>query len=231
MRNKAIKLREIIQAEKGRLNATGNYVFDEREHKYYMHGQLVPSVTKVISTIPPDLLMNSAFIRKTQIGTDTHSVAEFAIDGHMGWGEVPEPDLSPIAWADAQPYIDGVLRFIKESGYIFVASELRVHSELYKVAGTMDFLAICPDTGKLVLGDFKTVAKLSPTVGLQLSAYSRFYWEMFGKLTKVRVKRREAIWLRGDGDYDIVPYKDPADENVFMCKLVSHQWDVANKIK
>ena len=229
-RQKADDLRGIIQGERARLAATGNYHFDEKAHKYHMYGQVVPSVTKVISSLPPDLLMNSAFIRKTQIGTDTHTMAEYYVDEHMGWGEVPEPDFNPVALMDMGPYVAGVRKFLEREKYTFVSTELRVHSELYKTAGTLDILAI-NSKGHLVLMDWKTVTKLSPTVGLQLAAYAKFYWEMFGKLTKVKVKHREAIWLTGDGDYKIVPYKNPDDESVFMCKLISHQWDVLNKIK
>ena len=231
MKNKANDLRCIIMEERARLAATGNFSFDEREHIYRMYGQIVPSVTKIISTISPDLLMNSNFIRKTQIGTDTHSVCEHLIDAQMGWGSVGYPELNPIAVVDAQTYVDGFIKFMDKEDYIFIASELRVHSELYKVAGTMDILALHKKKGHLALMDIKTVAKLSPTVALQLWAYDKFYWEMFGKLTKTKVKERTAIWLTGDGDYKLKHYNDANDVNVFMCKLVSYQWDKANKIK
>jgi hypothetical protein len=227
---KAENYRKIILKEKKRLETCGRYHFDERTHIYTMDDTIVPSVTKIISTIPPDLLMNSNFIRKTKIGTDTHCLAEFYTAKQMGWKGIKYPDLTDIEIIDAQPYINGYMLFLREVQYYFIACELRVHSHRHGFAGTLDILAL-NSKGQLCILDIKTVSKLSPTVALQLAGYGYLFTETYGHLIPEKVKHRAAIWLTGNSKYQIVPYTDKTDESVLLCKAVSYQWDKKHGVK
>ena len=221
---KAMEYRKLILKEQKRLAACGRYHFDEKTHTYTMDGAVVPSVTKMISTISPDLLMNSNFIRKTQIGTNTHSLAEYHIAKHMGWKGVKFPDLTDNEIVDCAPYLNGFLLFLEKEDYAFIACELRVHSHKHNFAGTLDILAL-DAKGRLVILDIKTVAKLSPTVALQLAGYGFLFTETYGHIVSEKVKGREAIWLTNNNKYKMAPYSDRSDESVLLCKAVSYQWD------
>lgn len=226
---KAADYRKIILKEKKRLEACGRYHFDEKAHIYTMDGVVVPSVTKMISTIPADLLMNSNFIRKTQIGTNTHSLSEYHIAKHMGWKGVKFPDLTDNEIVDCDKYLNGFLLFIERESYVIIACELRVHSHKHGFAGTLDILAL-DSKGRLCILDIKTVAKLSPTVALQLAGYGFLFTETYGHLIPEKVKSRSAIWLTGDNKYKLAHYIDKSDESVILCKAISYQWDKKNGV-
>jgi hypothetical protein len=87
----------------------------------------------------------------------------------------------------------------------------------------MDILAE-NSKGKKVVMDIKTSAVVSPTTALQLAAYEYCYREMEDTPTKEKIDR-VCIWLTGDDNYKLVHYKDPGDFHVFLCKLISLNWD------
>lgn len=237
MRERAKELNAIVAAETARLKASGRYSFDERTHVYRMDGHVVPSVTKIISPpLPEELVYNSNFIRKTQMGTDTHTYCEAVIDFQLYGDQWKKPAITKevkrikgLVYEDIEGYCAGFDAFMEREGYTFVYAELRVHSHAQHFAGTLDILAFNAK-GQLVIMDIKTTTKLQPYVGLQLAGYAYCFHEMFGKLTKERVKGREALWLQDNGKYVIVPYKNKTDESVMICKLISRQWDIANGV-
>jgi hypothetical protein len=234
LKSKAKELNTILTAETARLKASGRYSFDEQAHIYRMDGHVVPSVTKIIAPpLPEDLMYNSAFIRKTQMGTDTHGYCEAVILQEILDKKPTKKELVRIkglVYEDIEGYCAGFDAFMEREGYTFVYAELRVHSHVQHFAGTLDILAY-NSKGQLVIMDIKTTVKLQPYVGLQLAGYTYCFHEMFGKLTKERIKGREVLWLQDKGKYTIVPYKNKTDESVMICKLISHQWDIANGVK
>lgn len=189
--------------------------FDEAQHEYKLDGRPVPSVTRVISNVPEDLLLNSAFIRKTAIGTMVHKICDKLKEG-------AEIDYSAIG-EEIKPYVDGYLKFLDQSGYRLVGTEERVFSKKYKYAGTVDDIRINPK-GQLAILDIKTSTVVSPTTKLQTAAYAAAIDEMGTYKEYGLVKERGCIWLTGDGNYRLLRYMEPGDFNVFLCHLTVHNW-------
>lgn len=69
-----------------------------------------------------------------------------------------------------------------QTSFLPLASEIMVWSERYRVAGTIDLVAVV--NGQLTIVDFKTSSHLKPEYVLQVGAY----WGMFQGLTRLRPK-------------------------------------------
>jgi hypothetical protein len=202
--------------------------FDENVHEYKLNGKIVPSVTKAINNIPEDLRFNSAFIRKQRIGTEVHLLAH-----QLKKREKLSKDLLT---DDNIPYFEGYKKFHKEGGFVLLHSEVRVFSKLYNYAGTVDDVALSQKE-KLCVMDIKCTAELSPTTGLQTGGYAiaidemiRAKNEIFIDLASRKVQERWCIWLTGDGNYKLIPYRNKDDYNVFLCAMTYLHWQQKNKL-
>lgn len=188
--------------------------FDEIRHQYLLDGKPVPSVTKVISNVTEDMMLNNSFIKAGIRGTAVHKYCEMINNGErVNISQIPE---------DISRYVEGYLLFLSQEKYIVEASEMRVFSGTKRFAGTMDILAK-DRKGKLCVMDIKTSAVVSPTTALQLAAYEACYREM-NKVPASKKIGRVCIWLTGDGKYELIHYNDPNDWNVFVCHLVVSNW-------
>lgn len=195
--------------------------FDEIRHEYYLDGKSVPSVTRIISNIPEEMMMNNAFIRAGNRGTAVHKVCEL-----MNLGQ--KVNIKGLA-KEVIPYVNGYIKFLQSKKYTVAHAETRVVSVKYRYAGTVDIIAV-DDKGHLFIMDIKTSAVVSPTTALQLAAYEQAWREM-NKIPKSTKIGRIAIWLTGDDNYELVHFKDPNDLNVYNCKLVGFNWDRRNGLK
>jgi hypothetical protein len=191
--------------------------YDDFKHEYRLDGNVISGVTSCISSIPEDLLLNSAFIRKTHIGSLVHTVCDTIKQGeHVEIDSLGE---------EVKPYVEGYLKFRKEAGYTVLGSEVRVFSEKYRYGGCVDDISLNP-AGRLAIMDIKTASIVSPTTKLQLAAYAGAVDEM-GNMSRMghgRVRERSCIWLLGDGDYKIIHYKAKEDFKVFLCHLTVNNW-------
>lgn len=214
------------------LTESDGRVFDPETHTYYKDGQLVPSVTQVLPEIPDHLEYNLNFIEKTALGTRVHGACDLINQLILG-KKKPKPVLTKkiIQMAETQeqdiPYIEGWIAYVKESGIQVLRSEMRVYSEEFCFAGTLDVLS--RDKKGRAMEDIKTVTELKPQVALQLAGYLFAYNEEYGD----DVQRRKAIQLKPDGTYRMkeYPVKELAyDTNVFLAKVTSKRWDMENGI-
>lgn len=195
--------------------------FDSVRHEYSLDGHMVPSVTKVISNVTEDMMLSNSFLKAGMRGTTVHGICE-----KINLGEKINIEQLP---EDIDRYVRGYLKFVADGKYRVTHSEIRVFSNKYKYAGTLDILADGPK-GKALM-DIKTSAMISPTTALQLAAYKQAAEEMgildgaIGKgVKRAVIKERIAIWLTGDGDYELVHFKDLGDWQTFLCFLVTHNW-------
>lgn len=205
--------------------------FDTFLHEYKINGKKVPGVTSTINCIPDDLLYNSNFRRKGEIGTATHTLAHEL----KTFKKIKSKKLLT---SDVTPYFDGYVKFTKESGFKNLMSEVRVGSRVWGYGGTIDDLALSP-RGKLALLDIKVSAVPSPTTALQTAAYAAAVDEMIkykveplvSALVDVageKVRERWCIWLTGDGKYKLIQYKNKSDINVFLGALAFRNWKIKN---
>lgn len=179
-------------------------VFDEARHEYLVGGQVVPSVTQVLSilqdfgAVPADVLAAAA-----EFGTHVHQACALDNDGRLD-----EASLDP----SLAPYLEQWRRFLAESGAFVRASELRVYHSGLRYAGTLDVLADW--NGQLCIIDIKT-GQVPRTVGAQTEAYRMAYQS---QECGVVPRRRYCVQLTAD-DYRVHPLTNPADWSLFQSAL------------
>lgn len=116
----------------------------------------------------PDAVLKEA----GTIGTLAHYLCECDIKGETADTE----DYSAEQIEKAENAFFGYLEWKKMTNPEYVAIELKMVSEKYKVGGTADFVARI--NGVLVLGDFKTSKGIYPEMTAQLAAYRKMYLEI-----------------------------------------------------
>lgn len=205
-----------------------NIGFDSFNHKYTINGQEALGVTSTINSIPPEMLYNSHFIRKGQIGTIVHTLAHEL----KTFGKVKSKKLLT---NDTAPYFEGYQKFFKEAGFRVLLSEVMVGSLVWGYCGTVDDISLTPKDRVAVM-DIKTSGIVSPTTALQTAGYALAADEMVSKgveplftaLAGKKVFERYSIWLTGDGDYKLIQYRDKGDIRVFLSALTFRQWKIRN---
>lgn len=140
----------------------------------------------------------------TDIGTEVHDYCEEFIKQVI--------DKSEYAISASPPVERAFGAFLKWDEAVkpkYIASEMTVHSDTHKYAGTLD--CVCRLDGKLYIIDFKTSKKHYPKNAVQLAAYKMAYEEMTGlDVEGVGVLRLDKV----TGEYD---WKD-------YTKVVDRQW-------
>lgn len=201
------------------MSAAVGLQFFEDGHRYLLNGQPVPSVTQVLepltdySHVPPAVLAHAQ-----AIGTAVHRACELF-------------DRDDLVMDSLDPRILGYLaawqRFKSETGFVVEAAELRLASDVYRVAGTLDRVGLL----RGVLGkprailEIKTTADFMPSFGPQLAGYWQLWRESKRLATsQLLATRRYAVQLREDGTYRLQRYADHADFSVFTACLTLFHW-------
>ncbi len=110
----------------------------------------------------------------TDIGTEVHDLVESYITAYLAGEDFDCGGFS-------KPIDNGYDAFLKWDRGIrpkYIASEMTVHSDTHRYAGTLD--CVCKLDGKLYIIDFKTSKAHYPKNAVQLAAYKVAYEEMTG---------------------------------------------------
>lgn len=189
--------------------------FDEQTHTYTdEHGRVLPSVTQILAPlsanayrgVPQEVMDNAA-----AIGTAVHKMIELDVQGVLD-----ESSLHP----SIAQYLPAWRRFLVESSFQVLGSEMRVASRRYGYAGTLDLYGLIH--GQHALIDAKRVAQVQRTTGPQTAGYEIALREETGLPATARVDRY-ALQLIGDR-FRLLPLTDPADARVFLSALTLHNW-------
>lgn len=190
--------------------------FEEASHTYTLGGIVLPSVTKVLKVLPsayamvdPDVLERAA-----GIGRAVHKIIEDDVRGQL--------DEEAVDF-DLLPYLDQWRTFLTTSGFQPVHTELRVHSPRYGYAGTLDLMGTL--RGRWALIDAKRTAAVPRSAGPQTAGYEIAARECMPELEGTRIDRF-ALHLTPDR-WQLVPFKDAADQRVFLAALSIHKWSNA----
>ena len=186
--------------------------FDEASHTYTdQHGRVVPSVTQALNVldsyrgIPPAVLEKAA-----QRGTAVHKAVELHLQG-----DLDEMSLDP----EVADYFYAYWKFEREHRYQPEHSELRVFSNKFRYAGTLDLAGPDPSNKRgYAIIDIKTSRELMPSVGPQLAAYEKAFRESIDVSPRRKLKRY-GLLLKSDGTYELKPYDGAADFSVFLACL------------
>lgn len=191
-------------------------LFDPETHTYSADGQILPSVTQVLteqrfidfSNVPADV-MAEARARGTYVHQVLHAYLEndFDLD-----------DCDP----RFRGYLDSAIAFHAEARLTAVRVEFRFWHVRRGFAGTVDYVAVDPD-GVIVICDWKTGHPIDVAAALQTAAYEfgvRDYLLPTLGSTYGGPIRRQAIKLYRDGTPGTPePYTDPRDLHVFLAAL------------
>lgn len=155
--------------------------FNENKHKYAINGRAVPGVTDML-----DAVLGEPINRAT--------------DWHLGRGKAVHAAAALIAQGkefEFDPQIEGYVRairkFFADEKPEVIKVEMRVCSELYQYAGTLDLL--CVIRGKVCILDWKNSLE-EERCKLQLGLYS-----LALKVDNKPVRWGIAVELHDDGSY------------------------------
>lgn len=194
--------------------------FDEASHTYKVGGEVWPSVTAILDPLLElDGIPKDALDAAARFGTHVHLATHL-----WDLGQLDEEALDPVL----EPYLDGWKAFLRESGAVVLASELRVSHRSLKVAGTLDKLIRWERfrANRRYILDVKSGAEVPWTVGIQTSGYRELYLDQFGLMNEEGeplATTRLCVHLKDAGQYKLHVLDDSRDRNDFIS-CVNFHW-------
>ena len=184
--------------------------FDATTHTYTIDGNVVPSVTQVLSDLIPGWQASEWYLQR---GTAVHACAAMIARG---------------VEFDHDPSIDGQVsackRFFAEVKPIVFEVERQVYCERYCFAGTFDLE--CSVNNRRCLLDWK--ASFGAALPYQLAAYSVAYDECGG----YPIRHGYGVRLNEDGTYKMSCVYDLRNyRNGFLALLSAYKIRRACKVK
>jgi hypothetical protein len=174
-------------------------------HTYLLAGKRMPSVTEVLSIVEayanvPAHIMEAA----ADFGRNVHLACDLY--------DRDELDMTTLD-VELKAHVAAYADFLKSSGAIVIASELRVYHAELGYAGTPDKVMVL--NGRVALPDIKCTAVVPHTVGAQTAAYAKAYRQMHGGPDPARF----CLHLRNDGTWRLHHRKDLGDWSDFVSCL------------
>ena len=197
------------------------FIVDKAKHTYHLDGEKLDSVTDMmigLGIIDPTYYTVSGRIR----GSKVHLGCELLEKpGGLDW-----ESLKPIEAAlgePIEPFVRGYERFLKETGWVSTEIEKPGYSRQWKYAGTKDREGYFPGDKLKSILDIKTGKSVHVGTAIQTAAYDEME-----KKEGDEPRRRYAIALPGNGDYDIKPWTDHNDGQTFLSSLPMYRWRKKN---
>ena len=191
----------------------------DAQHRYWLSCPLgprqLPGVTSMIRTFFPMAWEPAEFYKGR--GTAIHSAIHLEAQGKLDYGRWAQDvrDSQPQDSADVILNKFGAYRrFVIETKFKPVHSEMAMHSARLNFAGTIDAVGVFGDDPTWVLVDYKSSCDLLALI-LQLGLYSLLYSEDTG----ARPTKVAGLILKDDGNYKLVwgtrnPVRDNAKFNL-----------------
>ena len=185
--------------------------FDKETHTYWdENGINYPAVTKVLEGMGfVDSTWFDEYSRTR--GSYVHKAVEL-----YNKNELLEADLDE----RLAPYLDAWRRFKQNSNIIILNSELQVHSDIYRYAGTLDIECTINDNQAII--DLKS-GIVAPVTALQLAAYVMARYENYYSV------KRYGLSLKG-GRPTIVPFENFSDFGVWQAIMAVYNYKLNNRI-
>lgn len=187
--------------------------FDEEIHCYALNGVKMAGVSSILkraglidlSGIPEEVLN-----RARDFGIATHAVCELHDKGTLDVRSISEPII---------PYYQAYNAFLNDYKPEEMEIEQAIFSKTWWYAGRPDRFARIQ--GFKTCYDIKSTASMAPTTRLQMGGYVIGYQEMYPGKEKIK---RMGLLLKKDGTYQVYPYDDDADIQVFKAALTVSKW-------
>ena len=179
--------------------------YNDERHEYRIDGQIVPGVTTILrkAGLSDDRFFTEKARRR---GKYIHAAILIYLQNDLAEECVP---------VEYKGYVDAFKRFMSETDctpYIELC-EVPQFSKVFRWAGTPDI--ICKLNDRDVIIDVKTGVEAA-TTGVQTAAYAL--------LCPVPVVQRFGLYLKADGKYKLVEYKDRNDIKIFNAALSLYHW-------
>jgi hypothetical protein len=176
----------------------------DENHVYHVDSRPVPvSVT--------GLLKYAGLVDETwfnEYGRRRGELTHLAIEYYNG-GILDEDTLDPVL----RPYFQSYVKFLVDSGFVVVGSEIPVYSHEWNFAGTIDIEGYFKRSPLIYyIGDSKT-GKVQPWTAIQTALY---------RLARGKFRRRFGLELRANGTYKMKFYDNPGD--VVEAISIAHKW-------
>lgn len=187
--------------------------FDEVTHTYSVDGQKWPSVTAILDPLLElDGIPRAALEAAALFGQHVHLATHL-----WDLGQLDEDALDP----HLRPYLAGWKSFLRESGAVVQASEVRVSHRLLKVAGTLDKVVRWRFARNYVL-DVKSSALVPWTVGMQTAGYRELLLDQEPERRVSLSPTRLCVHLKPEGVYKLHVLDDSRDRNDFISCVNFH---------
>jgi hypothetical protein len=183
--------------------------FDEATHRYTVGGVRFPSVTEVLDPLLElDGVPKAVLKAAAEFGTHVHMACDL-----FDKGVLDEPALDP----HLAPYLAAWKIFLRDTGAVVDATEVRVVHAKLRYAGTFDKGIHWKKRGRTrtALLDIKS-GEVPRTVGPQTAAYAEAHPFKFDE--------RYVLQLRGDATYRLAPLTESTDWSIFLSALNLHRW-------
>lgn len=181
------------------------FTFDPIEHKYYLDGVEIPSVTQILREAGLVQHLNG-FQEAVYRGLHVHTACEWL-------------DLNDLDWRTVHESYTGYVRayewFKQETGFTPELIEYQAYHPVYRYAGTLDRRGVVDGYSALI--DIKTGAP-QPWWPLQLAGYQLLGGEDW------KDDQRLAVQLNEDGTYRIHRYFEQSDTQAFLAALTMTHW-------
>lgn len=193
------------------------YHFDKIKHEYWAGERRLPSVSEIIKPIVDLSMVPEARLEFARDrGTAVHKATELLDKGTL--------DLDSVDEVHVLPYLKAYELFKREYQFAVERNEAPVFFPQRGFAGTPDragtLLLARPGyrTGRVrAVVDLKTVAEMSPVIGVQLSGY-QLLLESEGIKTDARI----GVQLRSDGTYRVRSFG--SEVPTFLSLLTIWNW-------
>ena len=199
--------------------------FDAKRHLYFVRGRQYPSVSGIIKSelgiyYPPrkDDAAEPEYVLR---GNRVHILTE-----NDDAGKPCNPKNS-----DDVPFLNAWRDWRAQFGGYVDAIEMRVSSDVYRYAGTLDrIIRRHEDPRYIAIVDLKT-GKPAPWHRLQTAGYAQAYVEdgHAGIGADVRAIKRIAVYLRPDGTWREAVHANPEDIDAWRAACCLHHWKQANR--
>lgn len=181
---------------------------EPEQHIYTVEKRVVPGVTSILQDnfgVKPYWSEWHA-----QKGTAVHQAIALLVKGELDWESVDDR---------IKGRIEAFERFLRETGYEVLESEVSLFSSRYQFAGTLD-LVVTDGAVNPILVDIKPPSA-EPIVDLQLAAYSLLLEEEGTH----KIKRAACVCLKDNGYYSMKWVDNLAlSQRVFLACLTVSNW-------
>lgn len=180
--------------------------FDPVEHEYYVGGIRRPGVTR---TLMAEGLVDDTWYTPegAERGRYVHKACHLWYKNDLDESTVDEV---------IGPYLEAFKKFVRQSGFEILESEIRLHSEVFDFCGTVDLIGVFPDDPNFWILDIKT--------GLTVPSWTRLQTAAYHILWDDPAAKRGIVQLLPTERYRLTEHKDRFDRAAYLAANTLYKW-------